>query len=151
NACEAVWPPNDKDNRVRAMAARETDQAGCARSAARVCSEPMQAPVRPPAIKIIALRDGPDILLFGVLYVVFHYSHRNSAQADVLEFANLWASSKLALASSPESRMALFRIEIESPRAEGPSLLRWHQMSNRAQYSPQSASAVDDRIRHQSK
>src|SRR5215813_5328499 len=98
-----------------------------------MCSEPMQAPVRPPAIKIIALRDGPDILLFGVLYVVFHYSHHNSAQADVLEFANLWASSKLALASSPESRMALFRIEIESPRAEGPSLLRWHQMSNRAQ------------------
>jgi hypothetical protein len=35
NACEAVWPPNDKDNRLRAMAARETDQAGCARSAAR--------------------------------------------------------------------------------------------------------------------
>src|SRR6266542_4963621 len=30
-----VWPPNDKDNRVRAMAARETDQSDCARSAAR--------------------------------------------------------------------------------------------------------------------
>ena len=56
-----------------------------------MCSEPVQAPVRPPAIKIIALRDGPDILLFGVLYVVFHYSHHNSAQADVLEFAHLWA------------------------------------------------------------